>query len=140
MNWKRFFIAFIATFIFIFLFGYAWFGTLMQNIHNEVPALWRTQADFGSHFSWLILGHVVIAFFLVVLYARFVSAGGVGAGFGLGLVVAFLYVGDNLITFAVQPITTKIVCGWIVGNLIQFAIAGAIVGAIYKPAQNSSLK
>src|SRR5947208_16863840 len=35
-----------------------------------------------------------------------------------------------LITFAVQPLTTKILGGWIVGDLIQFAIAGAIIGAI----------
>jgi hypothetical protein len=33
----------------------------------------------------------------------------------------------------VQPLTTKILGGWIVGDLIQFAIAGAIIGAIYKP-------
>jgi hypothetical protein len=31
-------------------------------------------------------------------------------------------------------LTTKILCGWIVGAVIQFAIAGAIIGAIYKPA------
>jgi hypothetical protein len=39
-----------------------------------------------------------------------------------------------LISFAVQPLTFKILCGWIAGAVIQFTIAGAIVGAIYKPA------
>jgi hypothetical protein len=67
-----------------------------------------------------------MAFFLTLLYARFVPAGGVAAGVGLGILVAFLFVGDNLITCAVQPLTTKILGGWIVGDLIQFAIAGAI--------------
>jgi hypothetical protein len=28
----------------------------------------------------------------------------------------------------------KILCGWMLGGVIQFAIAGAIIGAIYKPA------
>jgi hypothetical protein len=133
MNPKRFLIAFIATFVFIFLFGFLWYGNLMHEIHNEVPTLWRTEADFGSHFPWLILGHIVMAFFLTMIYARFVPGGGVAAGVGLGIMVAFLYIGNNLITFAVQPLTVKILGGWIAGNLLEFGIAGAIVGAIYKP-------
>ena len=138
MNWKKFFFAFIAAWVFVFAFGFVWYGNLMHNIHNEVPALWRTEADFGSHFPWLILGHVVIAFFLTLIFARYVPAGGVAAGVGLGIIVAFLYIGDNLITFAVQPLTTKMLCGWVVGNLLEFGIAGAIVGAIYKPGAPAS--
>src|SRR5216117_2419756 len=137
MNPKKLFLAFLAAFVFIFVFGFLWYGNLMHGIHNEMPALWRTEADFGSHFPWLILGHVVMAFFLTLLYARFVPGGGAGAGAMLGILVALIYAGADLITFAVQPLTTKILGGWIVGDLIQFAIAGAIIGAIYKP---SSLK
>jgi hypothetical protein len=128
MNWKKFFIAFIAAFIFLFVFGFLWYGTLMQGAHQEVPTLWRTKPDY----PWLILGHLVMAFFLTVLYARYVPAGGPVGGVMLGFLVALVYAGTNLITFAVQPLTTKILCGWIAGDLIQFAIAGAVVGALYK--------
>ena len=138
MNPKRFFIAFIVTFAFIFLFGFLWYGKFMQDIHNEVPMLWRTETDFGSHFPWLILGHVMMAFFLTLLYARFVPAGGAAAGIVMGILVACLYIGGNLVTFAVQPLTTKILGGWIVGNLLEFGIAGAIVGAIYKPTTSAA--
>jgi hypothetical protein len=139
MNWKKFFFAFIAAFVFIFVFGFLWYGKLMHDIHNEVPTLWRTETEFGSHFHWLILGHVVMAFFLTLLYARFVPMGGAGAGAMLGILVAFLFIGNNLIAFAVHPLTTKILCGWFVGNLLEFGIAGAIIGAIYKPAQAQTL-
>ena len=138
MNWKKFFIAFIAAFVFLFVFGYLWYGTLMHGVHSEVPALFRPEADFGSYFRWLILGHVVMAFFLTVLCASFVPSGGAGAGARLGIMVALVYVGVDLITFAVQPLTTKILGGWVVGDLIMFAIAGAIVGAIYKSSAPSS--
>jgi hypothetical protein len=37
-------------------------------------------------------------------------------------------------------LTTKILCGWIAGAVIQFAIAGAIIGAIYKPAQAKTMR
>jgi hypothetical protein len=134
MNWKKFFIAFIAAFVFIFVFGFIWYGKLMHGVHQEVPALWRSEADFGSHFHWLILGHVVMAFFLTLLCAKFVPGGGAGAGATLGVLVGLVYAGVDLISFAVHPFTTKILCGGIVGDLIMFTIAGAIIGAIYKPA------
>jgi hypothetical protein len=75
-----------------------------------------------------------MAFFLTLICARFVPAGGPGACATLAILVALIYAGADLITFAVQPLTTKILCGWIVGDLIQFAIAGALIGAIYKAA------
>jgi hypothetical protein len=133
MNWSKFFIAFIAAFVWLFVFGFIWYGNLMRGVHQEVPALFRAEAEFGSHFPWLILGHIVMAFFLTLLCTRFVPAGGGGACALLGLLVALVHSGGILITFAVQPITSKILCGWTVGAVIQFAIAGAIIGAIYKP-------
>jgi hypothetical protein len=129
MNWQKFFTAFIAAFIFMFVFGFLWWGTLMQGAHQEVPTLWRTKPDY----PWLILGHIVMAFFLTMLYVRFVPAGGIGAGARLGILVALVCAGVDVINFAVQPLTTKILGGWIVGDIIMFAIAGAIVGAVYKP-------
>jgi len=137
MNWKKFFIAFIATFVFIFAFGFIWYGKLLHGIHSEVPALWRPEMDAPNYMSWLILGHVVIAFFLTMLCARY-ATGGAGAGARLGFMVALVYAGADFITYAVQPLTTKILCGWIVGDLLMFAIAGAIIGAIYKPSTSGA--
>ena len=133
MNWKKFFLAFIAAFVFLFVFGFLWYAKLMHGAHREVPGLLRPEADLGNYFPWIICGHIVMAFFLAVLCSRFVPAGGAGAAATLGILVALVYAGPHLITYAVQPITTTILCGWIVGALIQFAIAGAIIGAIYKP-------
>ncbi len=137
MNWQKFFIAFIATFVFIFAFGFIWYGKLLHGIHSEVPALWRPEMDAPNYMSWLILGHVVMAFFLTMLCARY-ATGGAGAGARLGFMVALVYAGADFITYAVQPLTTKILCGWIVGDLLMFAIAGAIIGAIYKPSTSGA--
>lgn len=136
MNWKKFFIAFIAAFVFMFAFGFVWYGKLLHGIHMEVPALWRGEAEFNKYFAWVGLGHIVMAFFLTVLCARH-AAGGAGSGACLGLGVALVYAGNDFITYAVQPITMKILGGWIAGDLLMFAIAGAIIGAIYKPSAAS---
>jgi hypothetical protein len=136
MNWKKLFTAFIAAFIFLFVFGFLWYGTLMRGAHEEVQALFRTKPDY----PWLILGHIVMAFFFTMLCVRFVPTGGLGTSATLGILVGLVYAGPHLISFAVQPLTTKILCGWIVGAVIQFAIAGGIVGAIYKPSSPAKFK
>jgi len=134
MNWKKFFFAFLAAFVFLFVFGFLWYATLMHDAHREVPTLLRPEADLKSYFGWLAVGHLVMAFFFTVLCARCIPTGGAGAGATLGILVGLVYAGPHLISFAVQPLTFKILFGWIAGAVIQFTIAGAIVGAIYKPA------
>jgi len=134
MNWKKFFFAFVAVFVFLFAFGFLWYATLMHGAHREVTTLLRPEAELGSYFGWLALGQFVMAFFFTLLCTRYVPSGRAGAGALLGLLVGLVYAGPHLISFAVQPLTFKILCGWIAGAVIQFTIAGAIVGAIYKPA------
>ena len=50
MDWKKFFIAFLAAFGFLFLFGFLWYGMFMHGAHQEVPALFRTEAEFKEAF------------------------------------------------------------------------------------------
>jgi hypothetical protein len=105
----------------------------MHGAHREVPTLLRPEAELGSYFRWLALGQFVMAFFFTLLCTRYVPNGRAGAGAMLGFLVGLVYAGPHLISFAVQPLTFKILFGWIVGAVIQFTIAGAVVGAIYKP-------
>ena len=134
MNWTKFLLAFVAAFVFLFGFGFLWYATLMHDVHREVPTLLRPEADLKNYFGWLALGQFIMAFFFTLLCARYVPAGGAVPGAMLGLLVGLVYAGPHLISFAVQPLTFKILFGWIAGGVIQFTIAGAIVGAIYKPA------
>ena len=133
MNHKRGFPAFIAALVFIFFFGFVWHGMLMKSAYMETATLWPAEADFNSHFWILILGHAVIAFAFTGLYVSKVGLSSAAVGLGYRIVIGILCAGGDLIRFAVEPLTTKILCMWIVGGLLQFAIAGAIVGAIYKP-------
>lgn len=133
MNIKRCFLAFLTAFVFIFFFEFVWHGMLMKSAYMETASLWRSGADFNAHFPLLVFGHAVIAFFFTGIYCRGFSGSGVAGGVRLGIMVALMCVGGDLIRFAVQPLTTKILGMWVVGGLIEFALVGAIVGAIYKP-------
>ena len=80
----------------------------------------------------------MIAFFLTLLCSKYVPAGGAGPCAYLGLLLALVYIGVDFIFYFVQPLTTKIFCGWVVGDLIMFTIAGAIIGAIYKSGSTAT--
>ena len=133
MNHKRGVIALIVAFAFIFGFGFVWHGNLMKSAYMETAALWRTESDFNSHFGILVLGHAVIAFAFTGLYVSKVGIQSAATGFGYGIVIGILCVGVELIRFAVEPLTAKILWMWISGDLLEFAIVGALVGGIYKP-------
>ena len=137
MNWKKFLIAFIITFVWIFAFGYVWWGLLMHSAHMEVPAMFRPEAEFGNYMPWLILGHIIMAFFLTCIYASFVSRGGVGAGAKLGVKLGLFCGGIDFIGYAVHPMTTKMLWGWVAGDVLMLLIAGALIGAIYKPSASA---
>jgi hypothetical protein len=123
-----------VSFVFIFLFEFVLHAKLLHNAYTETSTLWRTEEGFSSHFPLLLLGQAIIAFFFTMIFASGFGGGGPGAGIKFGIMFAFVGVGANLIQFAVQPLTTKILVAWSVGGLIEFAIVGAIVGAIYKPS------
>jgi hypothetical protein len=134
MNWTKFFIAFIAAFVFIFFFGFVWHGLLMKSAYMEIASHYRAHDDM----IWpsMLLGHAVMAFFLTWIVASF--ARGAGAGLRLGLLVAFVFIGLHFIRFAVEPLTTKILFLGSVGDLLEVGIAGALIGAIYKPLSSST--
>ena len=138
MNHKRGFIAFLVAFVFIFFFGFVWHGILMKPAYLETASLWRAPDDFNKHFPILILGHAVMAFALTGLYVRKIGRHGAGTGFGYGIVIAIFSIGIELIRFATSPLTAKILCLWIVGDLLELGIAGALIGAIYKPGATTT--
>jgi hypothetical protein len=129
MNHKRGFLTFVVAFVFMFFFGFVWHGVLMKPMYNAASSLWRSEPVFPI----LILGHAVVAFAFTGLYVSKVGVNSAGVGFGYGIVIGIFACGVNIIRFAVEPLTTNILFMWFAGDLICFAIMGALVGAIYKP-------
>ena len=133
MNHKRGFLAFIVAFVFMFMFGFVWHAHLMHNMYVQTSSLWRPESDLNTHFAFLVLGHAVVAFAFTGLYVSKVGVNSAATGIGYGIVLGILTSGVNIIRFAVEPLNANMLFMWFAGDLLCFAIMGALVGAIYKP-------
>jgi hypothetical protein len=131
---KRFIIAFIAAYIFLFAWGWLLNGVFLKDVYVETPNLWRTQSEMLSLFHWIILGQALVVFSFVMIYASGFAGGGVIAGIRLGVLLEIAAIGMRLAIYAVQPFPGKLIFYGSVGGLIEMIIVGAIVGGIYKPA------
>ena len=123
----------MAAFIFAFLFEWLLHGIVLRASEAALPpGLARAPADFQNHFLWVVLGQAIMVFMFTMIYARGFASGGVSAGVGLGIMFGIIYTGANLISYGVQPFPGVLIVWYSIAGLIEYAVAGAIVGAIYK--------
>jgi len=131
---KRFILAFLAAYIFLFVWGWLFNGVLLKDVYAETPNLWRSQSEMASLLHWIIIGQALVVFSFVMIYASGFAGGGIAAGIRLGLLLEIAAIGMRLGFYAVQPIPGKLILYGSIGGLIEMVIVGAMVGAIYKPA------
>jgi hypothetical protein len=135
---KRFIVAFIAAYIFIFFWGWLLSGVLLKDIYAQTQNLWRPQSETMSLFHWIIIGQALLVLAFVMIYASGFAGGGVAAGVRLGIMLEIAAIGMRLVLYAVQPFPGKLIIYGSVSGLIEMIIVGAIVGAIYKPASQTT--
>ena len=135
---KRFILAFLAAYIFLFAWGWLFNGVLLKDVYAETPNLWRSQSEMASLLHWIIIGQALVVFSFVMIYASGFAGGGIAAGIRLGLLLEIAAIGMRLGFYAVQPIPGKLILYGSIGGLIEMVIVGAMVGAIYKPASKGT--
>ena len=137
---KKFILAFIAAYIFIFLWGWLLNGVFLKDVYAETPNLWRTQSEMLSLFHWIIIGQALIVFSFVMIYVSGFAGGGVIAGIRLGILLEIAAIEMRVGFYAVQPIPGKLIFYGSLSGLIEMILVGAMVGAIYKPAQTQTAR
>lgn len=131
---KRFAIAFVAAFLFIFLWGWFYNGVLLKDVFAEVQSLFRPREEMMGLFHWIIIGQAGLALAFVMIYASGFAGGGIAAGVRLGIMLEILGVSMRCVIYATQPFPVKFLVLTSIGGFIEMIVTGVIVGAIYKPA------
>ena len=133
---KRFAIAFVAAFIFIFLWGWVYNGVLLKDVFAEAQSLLRPREEMMSLFHWIVIGQAGLALAFVMIYASGFAGGGIAAGVRLGIMLEVLAIGARCAIYATQPFPAKLLVLISIGGFIEMIVTGVIVGAIYKPKSN----
>src|SRR5947208_14285311 len=84
---KRFILAFIAAYVFIFAWGWLLNGVFLKDVYAETPNLWRSQSEMMSLFHWIINGQTLLVFAFVAIYASGFAGGGVISGIRPGILL-----------------------------------------------------
>jgi hypothetical protein len=119
----------------VFCFEWIFHGMILRESYVQTASLWRPDEEMKARLGWLIAGQFLGSVMFCVIYAlRGGPQRGIGQGIGYGLLIALLLASTSLVTYAVQPLPLSIVGSWFAGGLVEMLIAGAILGAIYRPA------
>jgi hypothetical protein len=137
MNWKRFFLAFIAAFVFMFCWGWFYNGALLKDVLAEAQNLFRPREEMMGLFHWIIVGQAGLALSFVMIYASGFAGGGIAAGVRLGIMLEILAISYRCAIYATQPFPANLLVSISIGGFIEMIVTGVIVGAIYKPTSST---
>ena len=131
---RKFFIAWLVTFI-AWMFGsFVVHGALLQADYAKLPQLFRAEADAQQYFPFMLLAHVLMSGALARIYGRGVEAKPwLGQGLRFGATVALLTVVPTyLIYYAVQPMPGAHVVKQIVFDGALVVLLGTLLAFLYR--------
>ena len=129
MNMKRFMLAFVATFIFVFLFEWLWHGVLMTPVYEATEEVWRPPAE--SSMAFLTLSQLLYSLLIAYIFTRNYQANGIAEGLRFGLLMGLLVGSIQLGTYSYLPIPLSITLLWVLAEVLKGIGAGVILSLTY---------
>ena len=131
---RKFAIAWLLLFIVWMVGSFIVHGVLLHDDYVRLPNMFRTDAEAGKYFPFMLLAHVILAAAFAWIYSRGVEAKPwPGQGIRFGAAVALLTVVPTyLIYYAVQPMPGGVVLRQIAFDTALLLILGATVGFLYR--------
>lgn len=132
MNWKRFLLATLAIFVFMFFYEFLIHGVLLMRTYEETPTVWRTMSEMQANMPLTILSQLALSAWITYMFSQIYPDGGIinGVRFGLYLgVFAGILSGS---WYLVLPVAAKLGWSWLAIWIAEGLGAGAILGSIYK--------
>ncbi len=135
MNFPRIALAAVAAWIVSLPVGFVVNDFLLAGVYEANRGVMRPEADVTANlplgFVFLLVGFFAFAY----AYAKGYEGGnGVMEGVRFGVLVALIVSGFGLIwQYVLYPIEGTVVAALIVDSIVEFAIYGGVIGALYRP-------
>lgn len=140
MNFARVAMAAVAAWVVSIPVGYVVNEILLKDIYTANAAAMRPQeammANLPLGFAAMLVGFFAFAY----AYAKgYEGTNGSIEGIRFGVIVALMLGGFGIVwQYIVFPISGTLLTAWLVDVVAEFALYGAIVGSVYKPARRQA--
>jgi hypothetical protein len=133
MNFNRLALAAVAAWVVSLVIGFVVNTYLMAELYAAHAQVFRPQDEMNLAlgFGAQLGGFFVFAY----MYAKgYEGTSGVQEGLRFGVLVGLLIIGFAVVwNYVTLPISGALGLGWVVDVLVEMAIYGIVVGAIYRP-------
>lgn len=127
----------LAAFVVIFGVEFAVHHVWLGEFYKAHAEWWRPEAEMQSKLPLLFVSQLLMAALLTVVYAKGYQPGrgNLGQGFRFGVLIGLLLtLPMSLMQHVLYPYPASLILAWLGAGLIEVALAGAAIGAFYKPA------
>ena len=143
MNLKRLALAAVGAFVVIFATEFVLHHLCLGEFYKAHAAWWRPEAQMQSMMHLMFLAQAVLAVLLPVVYAKGYEAGknGLLQGLRFGLLMGLVgMVPYSLSNYVVYPYPSSLIISWFVGGMVEFLLAGLVIGVLYQPRSSGPVK
>jgi hypothetical protein len=132
MDFKRFFGAALAVFVFIFVFEWLIHGVLLMGEYRETQSLWRDFSDKPVNMFLHIFYQLIFAIWVTFVFTQIFPLGGLWDGLRFGI---YFGVFAGLLTgmwYIHLPVSASLGWSWFATSLVEGIGTGIILGVSYK--------
>ena len=133
MNNKKFLVSWVVVFVTIFVCDWILHGKILNDLYHQTAQLWRTKEEMNALGLWMMLGNVLWSGAFSYLFLTGCYGKGLNAGVRFGALVGLLFAAHSTVMYAIEPYPAVLSISWAVGFVVEYAIAGAVLGLINKP-------
>lgn len=142
MNLSRVALAGFVAWVAFCLLGFLAHAVLMEDLYGAHAAFMRPEADANARlplaFAASLLGMLAFAY----AYAKGYEGGaGIQEGLRFGVLIGVMLIAFVLVwDYMAYPMSRKFLLALVVDYIVEFAIYGVIVGAIYRPRASHMMR
>ena len=111
-----------------------WLG----EFYRTHAAWWRPGAQMKTMMPLMFAAQLILAALLALVYAKGYEPRkrGAGQGFRFGVLIGLLLMLPcSLMNAVIYPYPMSLILNWLIGGLAEIALAGTVIGALYRPAK-----
>jgi len=130
MNTKRFLLASIVAFIFVFIYEFAFHGMLLKGLYEQTAHLWRLEGEHKMQF--ILLSQLGFALMMGFIFTLKYEGKGIGEGVRFGLLMGLLVGAIELGTYCYMPIPLALTLAWVAGAILKGVGTGIVLSLVYR--------